>query len=61
MLSVDQAAEISGVSRATMYRRVQAGEVPAYRVGRNAKAPVRIRRDELEAFLFGPANDHEES
>lgn len=57
LLTIPEAAEFCRVSRKTMYRRVRSGEVPAVRVGASDRTrAIRIRRDELEAWLYG---DHE--
>ncbi len=49
LLSVSEAAELLRVSKATAYRLVQAGELPALRVGHS----LRIDREELNAWLYG--------
>ena len=42
-----QAEELSGLSRATLWKLIGAGEVEAARVGR----AVRINRDSLNAYM----------
>jgi excisionase family DNA binding protein len=49
LLSTVQAAEIANVSRPTVWRLVRDGALPAIRVGHQ----VRIRRDDLDAYLYG--------
>lgn len=51
LISVTETARRLGVSRATAYRRVREGEIPAFRVGRNRKAPLRVDPIELDAWL----------
>jgi excisionase family DNA binding protein len=49
LLSIAEAAELLRISRATVYRLIGAGEMPALRVGHS----LRIDRDELHAWLYG--------
>jgi excisionase family DNA binding protein len=49
LLSIAEAAEQLNVSRATAYRLVQAGELPALRVGHS----LRIDPSEMNAWLYG--------
>jgi excisionase family DNA binding protein len=49
LLTLTEAAELLRVSRATAYRLVQAGELPALRVGHG----LRIDRAELHEYLYG--------
>lgn len=48
LLSVSQAAEHLEVSPSTIWRWIEAGKLPAYRLGRKK---IRIRRDDLEQML----------
>lgn len=50
--SVDEAAQILGISRTTAYECVHRGEIPARRFGRR----VVILKHELEALLTTPTN-----
>lgn len=46
-LSIEQAAAKLNVDYKTVYRKIQSGELPHVRFGRN----IRIAEDELEALL----------
>ncbi len=41
------AAEYLGIYLTTLYRLIEAGDVPAYKFGR----VIRLRRDEVDAFI----------
>jgi len=47
ILKAKQVAEMLDVGLSTVYRAVEAGELPAIRIG----AAIRIRREALEKFL----------
>lgn len=47
LLKVPEAAEVTGYAPSFLWRLIQRGDLPAVRVGRS----VRIRRDDLEAFI----------
>lgn len=47
MLTVDEVAERLGISRATVYRLLERGDVRAYKIGKS----LRFKEDELEAFV----------
>lgn len=49
MLSVAEAARILRVSRATAYRLIGSGELPAVRVG----GSLRVDRGELDGYIYG--------
>jgi excisionase family DNA binding protein len=49
LLRIDVAAERLAVSRATLYRMVQRGEIPTVRIG----AAVRVPVSALERWLAG--------
>jgi excisionase family DNA binding protein len=51
LLTVPEVADRLNVSVRTVKRRIQAGELPAVRVGSSPQAPVRIDPIELEAFV----------
>ena len=36
----------------TVYRKIQAGKIPAVRLG-DGRSSLRIRRDEVEEWLYG--------
>lgn len=46
ILSIPKAAAYLDVSRSTIYRRINDGTLPVYRVGKQA---IRIKLDDLEA------------
>lgn len=50
MLSIADVAAELGEHRATTRRRVQRGELPAYRLGPKT---IRIRRADLDRFKYG--------
>lgn len=47
LLTVAEVAAELRVSTMTVYRLVQAGELPAFRIGKN----YRIKREDLDAYL----------
>jgi excisionase family DNA binding protein len=49
LLSVGEVAERLGVHRATVYRYVHSGELPALRLGEDG--PYRVRSDRLEEWI----------
>jgi excisionase family DNA binding protein len=57
LLTPAQAAARLGVSRDHVYRMVAAGELPAVRLGSGAKAPIRIRPEDLEALTGRDAGE----
>jgi excisionase family DNA binding protein len=57
LLSVGEVAERLGVHRATAYRYIHSGELPALRLGE--AGPYRIRSDVLERWLV-PVTPREE-
>jgi excisionase family DNA binding protein len=61
LLSVGEVAERLGVHRATVYRYVHGGELPALRLGEDG--PYRIRSDVLDQWLVpvNPPQPREES
>jgi excisionase family DNA binding protein len=50
LLTVDEAARALRVTRGTMYRKIQTGQVRAVRLGTGEKAPIRIEESELERY-----------
>jgi excisionase family DNA binding protein len=52
LLTVVEVAERLNVSRSTVRRRIDHGEIPALRLGRGPQAPVRIDPLELAAWLY---------
>src|SRR5919197_5078158 len=53
LLSVSQAAQRLGVSPSTIWRWIEAGRLPAYRIG---PKKIRVRREDLEQMVQ-PAGD----
>lgn len=51
LLTVAEVARELRVSTMTVYRLVQAGELPAFRIGKN----YRIKRNDLDAYLAAGA------
>ena len=49
-LTLTQAAEVAGVSRAKLWRMVKSGRLPAYADPRDGRVKL-VRRAELEAAL----------
>jgi len=47
LLHVTEAAELLGISRATMYREIEAGRIKTVRIGRARRVPLRA----LEAYV----------
>lgn len=52
LLRVGEVAERTQLSRWTIYRRIESGELPAIRLGSGPGSPVRVDADELERWLF---------
>ena len=46
-LTVKQVADALSVCQNTVYREVERGRIPAYKIGRN----IRIREEELEGYI----------
>lgn len=46
-LSTKEAARHLGIATATLYRLIDAGELPAYRIGR----VIRLKQHEVDAFI----------
>ena len=50
-LTIKQAAKRLGVSTKTISRRIQSGEIVAYKYGESKTSPVRITEEALQAYL----------
>lgn len=50
-LTVNQVCELLQVARDTVYRWIEAGRLPAYRVADGERAPMRMKRDDVLALL----------
>jgi excisionase family DNA binding protein len=57
LLRIDDAAQRLSISRATMYRLIQRGEVPIIRIG----SAVRVRAFELDLWVAGIPNTSEKA
>ena len=51
LLTVDEAAKLLDLSRVTVYRRVERGELEAVHLGDGPKAPIRIPVDAVVDYL----------
>jgi excisionase family DNA binding protein len=49
-LTVQEAAELMGVSRFTVWRRIRAGELPVYQSGVDRRARL-VKRTDVEALM----------
>jgi excisionase family DNA binding protein len=56
LLTVPEVAARLNVSRATAYKWVYDGRLPAVRLG-GRRAPLRVPADELEAWLFAEPSE----
>jgi len=57
LLTVPEAAKLLRVHRATVYRKIEDGDLHAVRLGRG-KSHFRIPEDELTRWLFDPAESN---
>ena len=53
LLTVAEAAAAVRSHRSTIYRRVQSGDLQAFRLGKGRSAPIRIPAPSLAALLAG--------
>jgi len=53
LLTVPEVADRLGVSTRTVRRRIESGELAAVRLGSGPRAPIRIERGKLDAWLSG--------
>jgi excisionase family DNA binding protein len=60
-VGVSEAATILDLSERTLRRRIENGELPAVKLGPYARSPVRIRRDELNAYASAHALEPKET
>lgn len=56
VLTVDEAAELLNLNRKTVYAHINAGDIPALKLGRQ----LRVAKDELRAMLSRPINARED-
>ena len=56
MLTLDEVAELLALSRRTVERRVQAGEIPALQLG-GPRTAIRVDERELRAWLYANPGD----
>jgi excisionase family DNA binding protein len=59
-MTVAEVAELTRVSRMTVYRLVHSGELPAVRVGRSFRVPEPAVKHLLERVLDAPPEDEDE-
>ena len=52
-MTVEEAAELLRVHSSTVRRKIRSGELPAYRLGTDPHSELRIKRGDLEQWLFG--------
>lgn len=57
LLTVKEVAQRLGQSRFTIYRKIERGELPAVRIGAGVQAPLRVDVAELDAFVYGQADE----
>jgi excisionase family DNA binding protein len=55
LLTIPEVARRLGLHRDTVYRKIQRGEIPAVRIGRDETRQLRVDERELEAFIYGDA------
>ena len=49
LLSITDVCRELGMGKSWVYRRIQSGEIPSVKLGRN----IKVRREDLEAYLEG--------
>src|SRR5919112_5533234 len=49
LLSITEVCQELGMGKSWVYRRIQSGEIPSVKLGRN----IKVRREELEDYLEG--------
>ena len=47
LLSIPEVCQELGMGKSWVYRRIQSGEIPSVKLGRN----IKVRREDLEGFL----------
>jgi excisionase family DNA binding protein len=47
LLSIPEVCQELGMGKSWVYRRIQSGEIPSVKLGRN----IKVRRDDLEGYL----------
>lgn len=60
LISVREAANLVGVHPVTIRRRIDAGDIPAFRIGDHPTAPLRIARDDLVEYVARGAVEQRE-
>src|SRR5215210_2937518 len=49
LLSITEVCQELGMGKSWVYRRIQSGEIPSVKLGRN----IKVRREDLEGYLEG--------
>jgi excisionase family DNA binding protein len=52
LMTIAECAKVARVSRSSIWRRIQRGEIPAVRVG-NTTGPIRVPTEEFLGWLYG--------
>ena len=52
-MTIAQAAEFSGFSKAYLYKLINGGRIPSYKPDTSKQGKVILCKEELVAFLFG--------
>ena len=47
LLSIPEVCQELGMGKSWVYRRIQSGEIPSVKLGRN----IKVRREDLEGYL----------
>lgn len=53
LYTIPDAGDVLGISRDTVYRLIRAGELRAVEVTRGSRTRMRIRADDLQAYIDG--------
>jgi excisionase family DNA binding protein len=55
LLKIPEVARRLRLHRDTVYRKIQRGEIPAVRIGRDETGPLRVDERELDQYVYGDA------
>jgi excisionase family DNA binding protein len=53
LLSIPEVCQELGMGKSWVYRRIQSGEIPSVKLGRN----IKVRREALEGYLVDNSSD----